>query len=322
MKSSLVSLSAFQPSQIRAGSFSVVMGLGGLSIAWQRAEALFGLNPAFGAGAGLAAAVVFVFLAAAYLGKVGAHFAAFQLEFSDPAALPLLGAIPISMEVLAVAFVNHHPVVAETLLLGAMPLQMLVLGAMVRQWFGGEALDAKSLSPTWFIPCVGGVLVALCGPQLGYTAPAWFFLGLGLLLWLFLMPILLARLILLGPLPGPMRPAIMILLPPPTLGMVAYVTMTGQLDALAIALFSFALFVAAVLVTLVGHLTAHRFSLAWWGFSFPTAALSGACSFMAAQTGVASTRHLALGCVTLCTLVILGLLARTVLAILRREPLH
>jgi len=315
-------LAAFHPAQVRAGAFSIVMGLGGLSIAWQRVEALFGLDPGFARGAAIAAACVFVLLAASYLVKVAVHPDALRKEFSDPAMLPFVGAIPISMEVLAVAFVNRQPALAEWLLLGALPLQIMVLGAMARTWLGGEALDPKAISPTWFIPCVGGVLVALSGPQLGYTALAWFFLGLGLMLWLFLMPILLARLILLGPLPGPMRPALMIFLPPPTLGMVAYVTMTGQLDAFAIALFCFALFMAAVLASMLPHLTAHRFSLSWWAFSFPTAALSGACSFIASHTGVEPTRTLALASVSLCSMVILGLAARTIVAIVRGESLQ
>jgi len=315
-------LSAFHPAHMRAAHFSIVMGLGGLSIAWQRVEALFGLHPLYGVTAGLAATGVFLVLAAVYFAKVFVHFEAFRQELGDPVSLPLVGAIPISMEVLSVVFVHRHPGIAEVLLLAAMPLQLMVLGAMARSWLGGEGRDPKSISPTWFIPCVGGVLVALSGPQLGYTASAWFFLGLGLLLWLFLMPILLARFILLGLPPGPMRPALMIFLPPPTLGMVAYVTMTGQLDAFAIGLFAFALFVAAVLASLVPNLTAHRFSLAWWAFSFPTAALSGACSFIAAQTGVEVTRTLALASVLLCTAVILGLVVRTTLALVRKEPLH
>jgi tellurite resistance protein len=239
----------------------------------------------------------------------------FTAEFQHPTQIAFVGAVPISMEVLAVAFVNHHPSLAEVLLLIGMPLQLLVLASMVRRWLVGEKIAPESITPAWFIPCVGGILVPLSGPQLGYHAVAWFFLCIGLLLWFFLMPILLARLIFVGPLPPPAQPSLLILLPPPALGMVSYVTMSGQLDVFAISLFTLMLFIAIILLSLTRSLTRSSFNMSWWAFSFPTAACSGSCSFMALQTGAPAAQGLAIAALLICSVVILGLLLKTIIAI-------
>jgi len=179
----------------------------------------------------------------------------------------------------------------------------------------GEKIAPESITPAWFIPGVGGILVPLSGPQLGYHAAAWFFLCIGLLLWLFLMPILLARLIFVGPLPPAAQPSLLILLPLPALGMVSYVTMSGQLDVFAISLFTLMLFIAVILLSLTRSLTRSSFNMSWWAFSFPTAACSGSCSFMALQTGAPAAQGLALAALLICSVVILGLLLKTIVAI-------
>ncbi|NDA70972.1 MAG: hypothetical protein EBX63_08475, partial [Betaproteobacteria bacterium] len=135
----------------------MVMGLGGLSIAWQRAEALTGLSPDAGYGMAWFALAVFIVLLAAYLRKMKKHSEAFLAEYRNPSQIAFVGAIPISMEVLAVAFVNHHPGLAEGLLLIGMPLQLFVLSTMFRRWLVGEKIDPQAITPAWFIPAVGGV---------------------------------------------------------------------------------------------------------------------------------------------------------------------
>ncbi|NBO95832.1 MAG: C4-dicarboxylate ABC transporter [Betaproteobacteria bacterium] len=303
------------PLNIPAAWFAMVMGLGGLSIAWQRAEALTGLTPHAGYGMAWFALLVFSVLLFGYLRKIFRHHESFLAEFRHPTQIAFVGAVPISMEVLAVAFVHHHPMLAEGLLLVGMPLQLLVLTTMFRRWLVGEKIEPESITPAWFIPCVGGILVPLSGPQLGYVAAAWFFLCIGLLLWIFLMPILLARLIFIGPLPPAAQPSLLILLPPPALGMVAYVTMSGQLDVFAVSLFVLMLFIAAILLSLSRSLTRSNFNMSWWAFSFPTAACSGSCSFMALQTGAPAAKGLAYVALLICTGVILGLFVRTVVAV-------
>ncbi|NCV32583.1 MAG: hypothetical protein EBW05_06565 [Betaproteobacteria bacterium] len=101
--------------------------------------------------------------------------------------------------------------------------------------------------------------------------------------------------------------------------MVAYVTLSGQLDVFALSLFVLMLFLATILLSLIGPLTRSNFSMTWWAFSFPTAASSGACSFMALQTGAPAAKGLALVALLLCTGVIFALLLRTLVGIVRAQ---
>lgn len=306
------------PLNMPASWFAMVMGLGGLSIAWQRAEALTGLPAQAGYICAWFALGVFAVLLAGYARKLWSNKEAVLEEIRHPTQIAFVGAIPISMEVLAVAFVRHHPELAEGLLLIGMPLQLLVLSVMFRRWLVGEKIDPQAITPVWFIPCVGGILVPLSGPQLGYVAMAWFFLCIGMLLWIFLMPMLLARLMFVGPLPPAAQPSLLILLPPPALGMVSYVTMNGQVDVFAISLFVLMLFIAVILLSLTRSLTRSAFGMHWWAFSFPTAACSGACSFMALQTGAPAAQGLAYIALMLCTFIISGLLIRTMAQIVKQ----
>jgi tellurite resistance protein len=99
--------------------------------------------------------------------------------------------------------------------------------------------------------------------------------------------------------------------------MVSYVTMSGQLDVFAISLFTLMLFIAIILLSLTRSLTRSSFNMSWWAFSFPTAACSGSCSFMALQTGAPAAQGLAIAALLICSVVILSLLIRTIVGIIR-----
>jgi tellurite resistance protein len=99
-----------------------------------------------------------------------------------------------------------------------------------------------------------------------------------------------------------LAPTLFILLTPPSAGFLAYMQLNGgQLDVLSRTLFCLALFVAAALVGLAPVFLRARFSLSWWAFTFPSAALSMAT--LRYHEFLGTNASLALAVVALCVAV-------------------
>jgi tellurite resistance protein len=109
---------------------------------------------------------------------------------------------------------------------------------------------------------------------MGYETLCWVLLGIGGLLWVMIQPLILGR-ILTGPaMPDRMRLALTILIAPPAVGAIALANLTHGFGPGPLILLGLAAFIAAVMATLVGQFARVPFSLAWWGWTFPTAAFA------------------------------------------------
>jgi tellurite resistance protein len=155
-----------------------------------------------------------------------------------------------------------------------------------------------------------------------HHAPAeisWFFFSVGLFFWPVLTAIIFYRLIFHGSLPERLMPTLFIFIAPPAAGFISYTRLTGGIDAFAHILYGIALFFTLLLCAQIGRFLRLRFFLSWWAYSFPLAAMTIATLIMAKATGLAFYGWLGIGLLAVLTLVIAMLLARTALAVARRE---
>ena len=112
----------------------------------------------------------------------------------------------------------------------------------------------------------------------------------------------------------------MILLAPFAVGTSAYVATTGRVDLFAESLFALTLFMLAVLLGRLRYLTACcPFRVSWWAVSFPLAAAAIAGLRVTAGDPGQLEDVLAMALLALATIVILGLLLRTLLGLVRGE---
>ncbi len=166
---------------------------------------------------------------------------------------------------------------------------------------------------------VGNILVPIAGVRCFPVDVSWFFFSIGIVFWPLLLTIVLYRLFLHAPLPQRLKPTLFILVAPPAVGCIAWVALTGQVDAMAHVLYSAALFFTLLLASNALRFLRTPFFLSAWAYSFPLAAMVIASRVMfhhTAGSGYAWTGNVLLA---LLSAVVVYLLARTARAMWRHE---
>ena len=299
--------------------FAMIMGLGGLTIAWHKTEGLLALPVAvspwlLGLTTGL-----FLLLATLYTLKIIRHRPAAMKEWAHPVKMNFVPTVSIALILLSIAWLPHSAPYSKLLWLAGMGLHLFLTLHVITQWMHQSKFEIVHLNPAWFIPVVGNILVPIAGVAHAPVEVSWFFFSIGLMFWLPLLTIILYRVIFHGSLPERLMPTLFILIAPPAVGFLSYLMLTGEVDAFAQVLYHAALFFTLLLFAQLRWFTRLRFFLSWWAYSFPLAAITVATLAMFEHTGNALFLRLAGILLGIASVVILGLLVRTVLAVARRE---
>lgn len=299
--------------------FAIVMGLLGLTLALHASAPALGWTEPLALVALWAAVIVLGMVAAVYLAKVLRYPAAIAGEWNHPVKIAFFPTMTISLLLLATALRESQPGIAEPLWLVGMVGQGALTIAVVTSWISHRAFQVGHLTPAWFIPAVGNVIVPVAGARLGYIELSWLFFSGGMMFWGVLLTLVMNRLVFHDPIPVRLFPTMVILIAPPAVAFVAYVTMNGVIDGFARSLLYVGYIFAALVLAQVPKLAKLPFALSWWALSFPVAALSVA-SFLFGRVEE-SPVHTTIGTVILAVLVVvvIGLLGRTALAISRGE---
>ena len=265
--------------------FTITMGLGGLSIAWEKLAVVTRAAAPLGLLLGSLNSLVFLFLLGSYLYKWVLHRQRAAAEFQHPVLLHFFPAVSISLLLLSV-FWQKNTSVALALWLGGAVMQLSLTLYVVVQWLSRSVFTLASSNPVWFIPVVGNIIAPITGSFLGYTDVSWLFFFIGLISWALLTVMLVFRLLYFAPLPPPLVPTLVIFLAPPSIGFVAYTALTGVLDIYAKGLFSIAVCIALALAVQTFRFARLPFSLSSWAYSFPLAALTIAFFQFAQLSGI------------------------------------
>ena len=291
--------------------FSMIMGLAGYTLIWMQAESLglYGLAPSE-----LLAALtiaLFLVLATTYSAKLVLHPDKVKAEMHHPVTLNFFPTITISLILIGTMLSTWVPKIAVVIwTLGAAGQLLLSLVIMVR-WIHHEHFEIHHISPAWFIPIVGNILVPLAGVQHAAMEVNWFFFSIGLLFWIVLFTIIMYRMIFHHPLPENLLPTLFIMIAPPAVGFIAYLNLNPEIDNFARILYHSALFLTFLLLIQAPRFLRLPFTLSWWAYSFPLAAVTVATLEMYEET--MSPLFLILGYFLhgLVSVVVLVLLART-----------
>jgi len=268
--------------RLPVGTFSIAMGIAGLSLAWRWAD---GWTPtAIPIGNAIMALAVCCYLAtlAAYALKI-AHFRdAFMADVKDPGASNFISAITMTPMLFAAVALDYWPGVAEPLWFSGALLHLLVVIRQIQFWITRN-FEIKSTSPAWFIPISGCLLAPITGIKLGYTEISWLLFSLGLGFWIALFVIVLNRVIFHDQLPARYVPTLFLLMTPPSLAFTAYCQITdGHLDSFGRFLYHFALSASLLVFAMSRLFTRLPFSITWWAYTFPLGAFTQA-SFLYAE---------------------------------------
>lgn len=275
--------------------FASVMGLSGLAIAWRLAHQAFAAPAFIGEAVGALAVAVFVLMAAGYLVKLARHPHAVSAEFQHPVGGNFFGTIAISLLLLSSLIEPYAASAAHALwtvgALGAFALAFIAVSRLLK----GQ-LDAPLVMPAWLLSGVATLDIAVTGrdmpmawaPEMTLVAGA-----LGAMLAPVLFVMIVSRLVHREPLAPAVTPSLMMLVAPFEVGFLAYTNLVGGVDRFAAVLFYFGLFLFLVIAPKVFR-PGIAFSPAWWGISFPMAALASAALKYAHHAGGAALQGLAM----------------------------
>lgn len=271
------------------GWFATVMGLCGLALAWRSAQGLLGdMAGMFSLLIGLLALLVAGVLLVASVIRWQRYPLALAEDLKHPVRHAFIAAVPVSLLLLATVGVSHDG--------AAGPLQPLWqtlwwLGSLTQLWAtlwvlgrwlapvaqvpaGGSPGGLwPSVTPVLLIPVVGNVVVPLAGLPLGHELWSTTQFGVGAFLWPVVIALVMVRRLVHSPLPDRILAAWFIAIAPPAVIGVVLMQMRAPLS-LVLGVWGVALFFLAWLLPLARRVVAQPFSIAFWGLSFPLAALS------------------------------------------------
>ncbi len=295
--------------------FAVVMGLSGLTLAWRKGEQALGLGLPIGHSLAFLTLAVFAILLAVYLAKLAKYPKAVMGELNHPVMMAFFPTISISLLLLSICMLEiSRPFATALWGVGAVAHLLLTLH-VVRSWINRDHFQPGHLNPAWFIPAVGNVIAPITGVALGHVELSWFFFAVGISFWIILLTIVFNRLLFHDAMPAMMLPTMFILIAPPAVGFISYLTLAGgHMDALARILYYLALFFTLMLAIEAPRFARLPFFLSWWAYSFPLAAITIATFIMAGKTGLAFFSGLAVVLLVVISLLIAFLAVRTLMA--------
>ena len=295
--------------------FATVMGLGGLTIAWRRAEEVLQLPIQLSPWLLAISTVLFIVLAGLYAIKAMKYRDSVVKEWNHPIRMNFVPTFSIGLILLSIAWLPINPAYSHLLWIVGATIHLLLTFFVITQWVHHTKFEIAHMNPAWFIPVVGNILVPIAGVAHAPAEISWFFFSIGLMFWPVLLSIIFYRVIFHASLPERLMPTLFILIAPPAVGFLSYVKLTGGVDAFAHVLYNGALFFTLLLFFQINRFARLRFFLSWWAYSFPLAAIAVATLTMFHETG--SVLYLRLSGILLgiATVVIAGLVVRTAIAV-------
>ncbi|WP_136418725.1 hypothetical protein [Herbaspirillum sp. ST 5-3] len=261
--------------RLPAGLFAISVGLFGLLAAWRRAAA-YRWDFAADVSELLIWPVTAIWGASLllYILKCRFYPKAVMREYRHPVHGSLQALIPLSILLAVIQFKQPGQDVWLVLTLLALGLNLIIALPVVSVLATGQ-MPSNAVTPALYLPVVGGALIG--GMTLGALHyPGWgaLLFGTGISGWALLEARILSTLFE-GPMPEAVRPTIGVELAPPTIATLTAATIWPELpgEALAIGL---GLSIGPFVGVMVRYhwWTKVPFSIGFWSFSFPLAALA------------------------------------------------
>lgn len=259
------------------GLFALPVGLLALAGAWRRAQG-FGWAAALTIAQSLAwtATCILALLLSVYAAKCLRHPRTIQAEFTHPLVGSIMALIPVSL-LLCTAYFGE-PGHTGWLLFALLALVIQgVIAVRVVGMITTASMPIAAVTPALYVPPVaGGFVGGMAMTALGYPGWAALLFGMGLVSWALLEVRVLNRLFE-GAMPEALRPTIGLELAPASVATLAAGTIWPQLPG-EVLIVGLGIAAGPIVAVMARYKWWSRvpFSIGFWSFSFPLAALAGA----------------------------------------------
>ena len=283
--------------------FAIVMGLSGLTIAWQKAGMWLGMPAIIGEYLLYADTAIFALIALTYLIKLVTYPKEVAEEWHHPVRINFFAAISISLLMLAIIYKEEYKQIAQYVWYAGTAMHTYLTLYTIARWINHNQ-EINHSNPAWFIPIVGNLLVPVGGIGFASTHVLMYYFSVGFFFWIILFAVLLNRIIFHHQLPQKFMPTLFIFLAPPAVAFIAYFKLFHSMDAFAMTLFNIAVFFALLLVFMYRSFIGLKFFISWWAFVFPVAAMAIATMVMYHVTKDVTMLYTSYATLTAATLVI------------------
>lgn len=263
--------------------YAIVMGMGGLTITYQKAALWLGFPAIIGDVLMYITTAIFLVVTVIYLTKYTKYKMAVKKEFRHPVRINFFAAVSISMLMLAIIYKEEYQLVSASFWYPGTLLHFYLTMHTISFWIN-ENQELSHSNPAWFIPIVGNVLIPIGGIGFASTEILMYFFAVGIFFWIVLFSLILNRIIFHHQLAVKFMPTLFILIAPPAVGFIAYFKMYHTIDMFALILFNLALFFTFLVAFMYKNFIKIKFFISWWAFVFPMAAMAISSMLMYKQT--------------------------------------
>jgi len=299
--------------------FSIILGLAGFMLTIQKFEMAIGSKLHINIYLLIFTMFLFILLLGIYITKLLKYPMEVKSEFKNPMQANFFSIISISLLIFSLALQHTMPNIAKYLLIVGTIIHTYFTYRILSFWMMHDAHDIKHFNPTWFITVVGTLLIPLAGINVFTSGVLWFYFAIGIVLWFILFTIFIYRIIFEHPLHEKLIPTLAIIIAPPAIGSVAYVTLTSTPDSFSKILYFFALFLTTFLLSEFKLFFKLKFTLSWWAYSFPISAMTIASINMYKITKELFYKYLSFGLVVVLITIIVILVPMTIKTLKQKE---
>jgi tellurite resistance protein len=291
--------------------FAVVLGFAGYTLAFLKTEEMLKTGHTF--------SYILLFVSLALLTTVLLFYSlkgvkypqSVSLEFMHPVRINFFPLLAKILLVISIVFLSINENVSFYFWMSGTLIQFIASIVIVSTWIQHTHFKIEHMTPAWFIPIVGSIMVPVAGVKHGFTEMSWFFFSTGLIFWIMLFIIVMYRLIFHPPIVEKLLPTMFIMFAPPAIGFISYIKLTGSLDPFAKVLFYISLFMLMIVLFRFKDFIKIKFYLSWWAYTFPLAAVTISSILMFNLTQNSFFKFLALFELGLLTIIIPILVFRT-----------
>ena len=298
--------------------FATIMGLGGLTLVYERLNAIFSF-PNYLALFMLGISTFLFFLVLIfYILKLIKYKDEVIKEFSHPIRVNFFAAFSISMLILSIDYRHYYTNVSELFFIFGAIFHIFFTYYTIRFWINNN-LEMQHSNPAWFIPIVGNLIVPIAGKGFVDDSILYFYFSIGIFFLIILFSIILNRIIFHNQFAPKFMPTLFILIAPPSIGFISYIKLTGSLDFFAQILFNLGLFFTILVFVMYKNFVKIKFFISWWAFTFPMAAvtLSTILMYELTQKGIYSIFSYVLTFIT--TIIVLLVAIQTIKHMMKKE---
>ena len=258
--------------------FGIPFGLAGLAGSWLTMTDYHHAPVAVGNTFLALSAAVWVILVLAYLAHATVHRDRFKADLLDPIASPFASLAVITPMIWGAEGIFPHTATTGRVIVDI----FLALTVLLGSWFTGQwiyrPLDFAKIHPGYFLPTVAGGLVAsFCSAAVGQPRLAEAMFGFGVISWLVVGSLILARLFFQPMLPTPLIPTLAIEVAPAAVASLAYFAQHhDRVDSVAAFLAGYGILMVLAQARLIPAYLRLRFMPSYWAYTFSWAAVATA----------------------------------------------